>query len=237
MARGIDQNNGQSRMFFLGSDDRVYVMDDDYSQWNAEAIHCNVTSAVTSTTIATDGTFASTVTARGDGTFYAAGMNVLVISETEGLPLIKATTLVSVSGSNLTLADSVTVAVGDTVVVGGSIATIRTNYLGFKASETQRIARIGMQYHLDGPSGAISYVQASARTTQNRDSEPASVDAVFTNQDNAASYMLLGQVDQTDRVQDNAFNHGSLQGTNARLEMIVAGDANVRIQDLYAEVQ
>lgn len=237
MVRGPDQN-GVPRMFFLGSDDRVYVMDDDYAQWNAEAIVCSVTAASSTTVVATDGVFGTSVTARGNGTFYAAGMDVLVISETEGRPLTKKTTLVSVSGSSVTLADAVTVAIGDTLVIGGRTATIKANYMSFKPAATARLANMGMRYSIDGDSSGVAYVRGDAVTTQIRDSEPASVTSAFTNQDGGDSYLYLGANDGDDRVMERRLSQGALEGSSpARLEYIVTGNGAVRIQDLYAEVQ
>lgn len=237
MAHGPDQN-GVPRMFFLGSDDRVYVLDDDYAQWNENAIVCSVTADSSTTVVATDGTFATDVTARGNGTFWAAGMDVLVIWEVEGRPLMKKTTLVSVTASTVTLADAVVVATGDTLVIGGRTATIKTNFMTFKAAETARAANMGMRYSLDGDTDGVAYVRGDALTTQIRDTEPASVTSTFTSQDSGDSYLYLGANDDTDRTMDRRLSQGALQGSSpTRMEYIVSGNASVRIQDIYAEIQ
>ena len=238
MSYGIDQQTGTPAMFFLGSDNRIYKMDDDYAQWNAAPIVCHVTADTTGTVIATDGTFGTDITARGvAGNYWNAGMEVLVIGQSNGKPLIKRTTLTSISGANVTLADSVTVEIGDELQIGVRSYSIDTNYLSPKMSETARNGRVGIRYSLDGTSGRTAYVQALATTTQQVNEEPQGKPAILTKRDTGQDdYNYLGASDATLRVMDQGFAQGALQGTNARVSIKVVGGATVRLQDLYAEI-
>ena len=238
MARGIDPQSGKPGMFFLGSDDRIYLMDDSFSQWNTTPPTATVMAASTGTVIATNGTFGTDTAARGNDTFWIAGMEVLVISQQEGRKLIKRTTLTSISGSNVTVADAVTVDIGDTVQIGARAFTVKTNYLSPKMAETMRSGRSCIRFSLDGPTNATAYIKAGVDTTQVQDSEAIGINDLFTKADiGFDSYDLIGKADATMRVMDHAFANGRTQGTNVRLTLDVVGGAAVRLQDLYAEAQ
>jgi hypothetical protein len=243
MTRAIDQE-GKPRMFFLGSDNRVYIMDDDYSMWNPQPITATVMSASTGTVIATNGTFGTDVTARGNGTFWIAGMTVLVISQAAGANLIKRTTLTSISGSDVTVADAVTVASGDTIQIGVRASTIKTNFLSPKLYDTARNSKIGVRYVVDGPSNTTAYAKAQVLTTQDQDSEPTGVIQNLNDPEPSQdqyTYLGLKGDESTEakvaRVLDRALSRGAAQGTNSRLQLDLVGGASVRLQDLYAEAQ
>ncbi len=239
MAKAIDED-GKPRMFFLGSDNRVYVMDDKFSQWNENAIEATVDTAATSTTISTDGTFATSIASRGLGTFIEAGMQVLVVSQAAGRPLIKATTLVSESAGDLTLADAVTVAVGDKVYVGTRSYTVKTNFINMKGMETSRAVRAGMRFSMESLTGseAVAFAKCSVTTSRLEDDEIVPKTVCFTQGETGYDdYRFLSEDDNAGYVLDRSFLRGAVQGVNTRLELTVVGSAAVRLQDAYLEAQ
>lgn len=234
---------GKRRMFFLGSDDRVYMMDDQFSQWNADAIVATVSTGTTGTTLTTGTTFAADSTARGTANnYWNAGMDVLVVSGTDN-HLIKKTTLVSASGTTVTLADSVTVAAGDKVHVGVRTFTIKSNYFTLKKSETARVAAPAISYSLESRYGSggsvphVAFANVLAQTTVMVDGVPTADSRSFTGDETADSYAFLGTDTGDQRVIDQRFVGGAVQGTNARVEMIFSGGSGVRINDLHMEIQ
>ena len=243
MARGVDIE-GQPRTFFLGSDNRIYQLDDAFAMWNAQPIQSTVQSASTGTVIATNGAFGTDTTARGNGTFWVAGMDVLVVKGIDGRPLIKRTTLVSISGGNVTVADSVTVESGDIVIIGSRAMTLKTTFVSPKLYETAREGKVAIRYAIDGAVGATSYAQGAVLTTKMEDSEPEG-DRQHLNDEGTGfdHYAFLGERDDESdsahvvRCMDHEFSLGSAQGTNARLELTVVGGASLRLQDLYTEAQ
>lgn len=245
MASGTDKD-GVPRMFFLGDDNRVYAMDDNYAQWNESAIVAEVQADVTSsTTLEIDVALDSSITGRGTaGTYWNAGMEVLVVSQAEGTPLIKATTLVSYAASVITLADAVTATAGDKVYIGVRSYTIQTNYINVKPIETSRTARAGCRFSLDGGYDSDStvsqpaFAQVKIATSRQVSSANTPITVLYTKGETGYDdYVTLASDGGDGRVMDRSFALGGVQGVNARMEMRVSGGAGVRLHDLYLDAQ
>lgn len=254
MTSGID-SDGIKRMFFLGSDNRVYVLDDKFSEWNKDAVELTVAAANTTaaTTVSVTGASVldATITGRGAAdNYWNAGMHVLVVSQQEGRPLIKATTLSNVEANQpsagltrLTLADAVTVAAGDKVYVGVRKMTVKTNYANLKLGEATRVGRIGVRYSMEslygngGDTQHLAYASARAVTSVMRNSVPTRVEVSLTAGDSSDGYTLLGIDSGDGLVIERQFSQGSVQGQNTKVDMTIYSGASVRLNDFYMDIQ
>lgn len=243
MASGVDYL-GATMVAFLGSDNRVYRMEDDYAQWNTAPLIGTITTAATaSTSISISEQFGTGVVNRGnDDNYVEAGMEVLVIGQQTSNPLIAKTTLVSVttevSGSTVVLSDAVTVAAGDTILIGTRSFTITTTSVNAKLTEASRVAKVAIRYSLDSKDedASHSYAAVTVSAGQRREGVPLQVSKSMT-ETVASDYTFLGSDDGTNRTMEAGFAMGSVSGQNPSISMEIVGGSSVRLQDLYMEVQ
>lgn len=246
MTRGQDAL-GNSRVFFLGVDNRLYVLDDTYGMFNRDCVKNAAAATSTGTTITLLTPMGQTISDIGASeTYWRAGMPVLVMSP-DGLTVRGTSTVNTISGTTLTTDTAIPVTSGDIVIVGARVATIKTNYINLKGSETASVAKAGMRYGLRNRysaqiSGATTTALAGAKvqivTNRQIDGAMTAVTAGLTNDTAAAQYTALAaQGAQAEYSLERSFALGRAQGINHRLEMVLVGSAQVRMSDLYVEVQ
>jgi len=237
MARGV-ASDGTSRVFFLGTDNRLYAFDDAYGQGDRESWK---------TTVVDNGTV-SVLTGFATSVMSRVGLNVAIYSEdaTTGAATLKALTTVTVdSGTSLTLAASVAVVPGDIALVGVRTMRLETTFFNLKGTETARAVKLGLRYQLwsrfgngVGGSRQQAFVSASVKTETPRDGVPTSVENSLTTVAGAnTTYRWIGQDAPDAPVHEDGLQLGAASGANHQLKFTFLGGAQVRLQDMYTEIQ
>lgn len=249
MTRGQDED-GTERVFVLGRDQRLYVLDDLYSWFNREAIKVLATASSTGTTISVAGApFGQSVTDRGpDDNYVQAGMPVTV-SRSSDLSWVATTTLVSfVPGVSITVSDPVNVTVGDLVHVGSRVARIISNAIAPKDSgQRSTVKQVGLRYMLWSreqaglPSSVPQLAFCKAQVisgfrflTEDGFQPPQTANLTRTDDDPDA-YQSLGQTVGSENVQGSHFTRASNEGDNHKIELLIAAGAQVRLMDIEAQ--
>lgn len=245
MANGQDAD-GHSRVFFLAADKRIYAFDDTYSHFNREPTKTTVASASTGATINITTAIGQSVADRGAGSYVQNGLPVVVV-RSDDKTAVAVSTVVSFTSSSVTLADSVTVAAGDFVHIGVRSARIVTNYQNPKGTEASFLGSAAMRYNLwtrlqAGLNGLPQLAHAkvvgtSSQRVDSVDSGDSSVSVTMTHGDDSADYAYMGLGLTTNEPQERAFKRAKTRGQNHRLDVTLAGGAQVRIHDIYAEAQ
>lgn len=237
MARGI-ASDGSARIFFLGSDRRVYMMDDAYGNGDRESFR---TTVVDTGTVSTLNGFTASAMSR-------VGLTVAVYSEnaTTGEAILKGTATVTVDGgTSITMDASIAVVAGDIAIVGARTMQIDTTFMNIKRNETTRAASLGLRYRLwsrfgngGGGSKQQAFVSASAKTESPQDGIQTAKDNSLTNDSGQlTSYQWLAQDLPNAPVHETALKRGIATGQNHQLRMTFVGGAQVRLQDIYVEMQ
>jgi hypothetical protein len=237
MARGI-ASDGTSRVFFLATDNRLYAFDDAYGQGDRESYK---------TTVVDNGTI-SVLTGFTASVMSRVGLNVAIYSEdaTTGAAVLKALTTVTVdNGTSLTLASSVAVVPGYIALVGARSMRLETTFFNLKGTETARSCKLGLRYQLwsrfgnsVGGSRQQAFVTASVKTETLRDGVPTSVENSLTTDSVAnTTYRWIGQDLPDAPVHEDGLQLGAGSGANHQLKFTFVGGAQVRLHDMYTEVQ
>jgi hypothetical protein len=235
MPRGVD-GKGNSRVFFLDSENRLNVLDDLYGNGDKECFQQIVVDTGTLATL--------TITPTGVRTWI--GLEVLVYSTptaTAKAQLRGRATVVSQTSTTITLSSAIAVTAGDTIIVGARAMTVHTTFFNLKAEATTRLASIGLRYslasrHSEGLTSTKqhAFVTASARTEQDLEGIPATSTKPFTS-DSPANYRNLGIDLPDDAVHDVPLAQGGSSGANQQVRLTIVGGAQVKLQNIFAEVQ
>lgn len=255
MTRGQDVL-GASRVFVLLQDNRIYVLDDMYgdinrnSAKNAVAADPSGNQTYTGTTVYYTGTtLGQGISFRNSDAYIQIGMRVLIYSSAAPFTVKALATVAGFSSTpsnNIVLDQSVTVGVGDHIVVGVKVGTMMTNYFNPKDQEASRLSKVGMQYHLWsllGNTGGIFSPEAAAARFQNTVTRPVDGTMLpttvnFSSQEtnaNAFDFLLLSTTG--DEVYEKAATRAAAQGEDHAVTVTLVSGASLRVSDLYVEVQ
>lgn len=224
------------RVFWLGSDRRLYVFDDSYGTFVRNPTATTVGAKTTSATF--------TVVA---GAANRVGSTVAII-RTSATPhrLIAVREITSVpSTTSIVLDSEVAVLPGDTILVGVRSMTYASGYFTPKGLDAATINGARMHYDLWGqhsfdaaePPHSV-FVQASLRSRQWRESDSVLVTSTITDDESGdagyswAGYNLAGEPVAT---MDLALGLG--QSHSSQFRMTAIGGSQIRIQNIAIEVQ
>ena len=238
MTRGLD-SQGNYRVFFMDQDGRLYVLDDAYGNGSKESFQTTITDVGPLTTL--------NVTPSGERSWV--GLKVVIYkapTATEPAILRGTAEVVSQTVSTITLSSAITVASGDKIIVGAREMTIHSTFANIKDSAASHVVKIGIRHQPHslfsaGVAGAVpqqSFASAVVRTEELRDGVLTAVEASFTRESIAAptAYRWLEQ-DDVNRVHEQTFDRGRASGPNHQAKLSIIGGAQVRLHDLYLEVQ
>lgn len=238
MTRGLDAE-GNNRVWWLGSDKRLYCLDDAYGQFDKESNYKAVLETGSTTVIGTATTIATTNRIRIGCTvaFYTGGGG----SE---LVMIGTRTVASTTASTFTLDSAIVLPTGGCkMVVGARVATIRTTFHNWKRDERAQTGKLGIRYSLwsryanggvDGDRQA-SFMSVSAKTSVKVDGIPTIKTGVLTT-DGSVTYRPLAETPTSEHVFEATAALGNVGGMNHQIEVQLVGGAQVRVSDIYAEV-
>jgi len=232
MTRGFD-SYGVNRVFFLGQDRRVYVLDDTWVNGDKE---------IASFTADTE----QTVTSLSTSVAHIApwkGMEIMVVRTTAGAKSVisRATiTTESVSGGVTTIGfdQSISMKVGDLVTIGAKVMRLQTTVVNPKQSDTSKGGPLVVSYTMDsreqtGPYDA--FCEGRVISTRVRGGVPTKSDQTLNDLDSAHLTWLGSHVTDCP-VRDRKVAQGQTVGQGHLFDVTILGNAQVRIQDLHVEV-
>lgn len=241
MARGLDVD-GNNRTHFLGSDKRLYAMDDAFGQFDRES---------NKTTIAQTGTTA-TITGMYPGIKMRASQTAIFYTGGGTVPMrmlgkrtITAVTYVPATlDYTLTLDSSITIPLGGcTMLVGPHESKIRTTFVNWKRGERSQVGQLGLRYSLWSrhSAGLVDEEQAMFASFTGKSS--TRIDGVHTvktgsyTTDGAYTYQPLSETPASEHVFEKTVELGEIGGVNHQFEIELIGGAQIRIADLYTSVK
>lgn len=235
MTRGVDKY-GVMRVFLLGADRRLYVLDDNWSQMEREP--WSFTAAANETIAGFTSSIAHTPS--------WLGLSVTVTRTTDGVKSIVGIATITgetISGVNttVTLSNSITTKVGDSVVIGLRSMRLQTTFINVKKSDTAMSPAAGISYAMDsradvGGAGPYdAFISGRAVTSKIIDGIPVRGDESLNN-DDPQNYTWLGGHSVNDPVRDKKVAQGLATGQNHMFDIRIIGSAQVRLQDLFVEV-
>lgn len=238
MMQGKD-DSGNRHVFFLGSDKRIYALDDTYGHFDRESNYQSVTQSGS----------VSTVTVGSTGIKVRVGMTATFYSGGSGSPLVylgKRTISSLVAETSITLDSAITLPVGGCkMLIGAREATIRTTYGTWKGTESASLGSLGMRFSLlsrysanigDESNVQAAFVNASVRATKRRGQEMVDTSVTLTGPD-ANSYSPLGVTSTSDPVYTVGLSSAEVSGQNHQVEINLIGGAQVRVSDIFAQVK
>ena len=184
-----EDGDGDSRVFFMDQQGRLFAMDDTYAEWNSEPVPLNVTEAATdSSTVSFGTTFAlapvgSDRSNLNNGTYIVPGMWVNIesanINASEGFPnttqrqTAKVVSYTPGATGTITFDRQVTVAVDDLIYVGVRHMTVKTNYVNLRGgAQNTSVSEVGVRYSQRSsdfvikPLGQTTFMAANVRVAQ-----------------------------------------------------------------------
>lgn len=237
MAVGKD-DLGINRTFFLGSDRRIYVLDDSYSYFVKDPAKIFPSERGSQSTFVVPASAAN-----------RAGVPVLVChNPIDNEMRVKAfRTIVaadSVAGT-ITLDSAVTIKNGDWLVIGARSMTLTTTSISPKNAEASKANGIVMNGSLwsyksasgSGESQGLFY-RARALTTSIINDVPTLSENRLTEADDASEhYSWSGNSPNTDPVMNLRAAKGTSLGFAHQISVDFVGGAQMRLNNLYTEVQ
>lgn len=238
MTRGVDAF-GVNRVFLLGQDRRLYVLDDNWAQVDKDIVSFVAQASETT----------SSITSSLSHIASWRGLSVNVIrTDADGVKTIVGTATIqteTISGGNttITLSQPVTTKIGDIVTIGMRSMRLRTTALNAKQSDTATTPAVGCQYALesrrDTSSGGTppydAFASARLIASQVENGVPVKSDQSM-NGDDPSQFEWLGSHATGDPVRNQKLANGRATGQNHVLDLILTGNAQVRLQDLSIEV-
>lgn len=234
MTVGVDNEpGGVTRVFFLGSDRRIYAMDDSFGVYGLEP---------TTNTVSVSGSV-TTISATIDGT-TRAGSPVAVYSSASSPWSLKATRTIasvdSVAGT-ITLDAAVAVVPGDKLVTGVRSMAITTTGMTVDGADTKSLRGLHPKYsHYSFLSATGSgteqpvFVAASSRSMSIRDGAPTEV-STYLSSDLTQTHSWLGTSKASPMPAEKRLGLGSSTGSSHEFTLSFVGAAQVRLQRLAAE--
>lgn len=232
MTVGLDQNKTQ-RVFYLGSDKRLYALDD---LWGLTDQECNYTD------IAQTGS-TTTITGLTTGYKMLVGMDVAFYKGGSGtrLEFLGLRTIASKTDTEIVLDSAITLPVGGCkMLVGPRRMKIRTNWAAWKQSDQATVAKAGLRYSQCSLYSLVSTLSEKQASFVKGTLRSASLqNGILTRKESTLTgntYSPLGE-DVTDaQTFDYGLAQGMAQGQSFQLEVEFVGGSQVRLQDLFVEV-
>lgn len=234
MTRGVD-SSGVNRVFVLGQDRRIYVLDDNWAQGDKDTWQI---------TADANQTVSSMVTSLAHIPSWK-GMSATVVRTTSGVASIVATATITsetVAGGSTTFGFDapITMRIGDVIHIGMRSMRVKTTFMNVKQSDSS-LFTAGISVALDsridsGASGAYeAFVSGSVTTNRLREGIPTkSVQTL--NSDDSSHYRWIGRHEADDVVRDLSLVQGQAVGQNHMIDLTITGNAQVRLQDIWVEV-
>lgn len=239
MTRGQDAD-GNSRVFFLGSDKRLYAMDDTYGNGDKECYQSSISQTGTLTTLNVSETTNAESWVGATVVVYAGGLG------TSRAVLRGVRTISSVGVGTVTLDSSIAVTSGDYIIIGARTMTVRTTFATLKGTATQQANKIGLRYALWSRLSAAlptsfyqnCFVTAEAKTIELVDRVPTQKTVPMTLGDTSASpsYKWLGYSYPNDTEFTTGLDRGIATGASHQITLTFVGGAQVKLHDLYVEM-
>lgn len=235
MARGLDAD-GNNRTHFLGSDKRLYAMDDAFGQFDRESNKTTIAQTGTVTTL-TGLTTGIKMRASQTALFYTGG-------GTTAMRMLGKRTISSTTDTTVTLDSSITIPLGGcTMLVGPHESKIRTTFVNWKRAERSQVGQLGLRYSLWSrhSAGLVDEEQGMFASVTGKSS--TRIDGVHTvktgsyTTDGSYTYQPLSETPSTEHVFEKTVELGEVGGMNHQFEIELVGGAQIRIADLYTSVK
>lgn len=235
MARGLDVD-GNNRTHFLGSDKRLYAMDDAFGQFDRESNKTTIVQTGTVTTL-TGLTTGIKMRASQTAIFYTGGGTV-------PMRMLGKRTISSTTDTTVTLDSAITIPLGGcTMLVGPHESKIRTTFVNWKRGERSQVGQLGMRYNLWSrySAGLVDEEQAMFASITGKSS--TRIDGVHTvksgsyTTDGSYTYQPLSETPTSEHVFEKTVELGEVGGMNHQFEIELVGGAQIRIADLYTSVK
>jgi hypothetical protein len=237
MTRGLDAE-GNNRTVFLGSDKRLYAMDDAFGQFDQESNKTAIAQTGSVTTI-TGLTTGIKMRASMTAAFYSGGDGTLA-------SLIGKRTIDSTTDSSITLDSAITLPTGGcTMLVGPHECSITTTFVNWKRGEKASVGQMGMRYNLwsnysDGGDPAfdpqVAFASVSGLTSERTDGVWSPKTSSYTT-NGSTTYTTLSETPSYEHVFEREFGLGEVGGKNHQFTFDLIGGAQIRLHDLYTFVK
>lgn len=232
MTVGLDEDKTQ-RVFYLGSDKRLYALDDLWGVTDQESNYIAIAQTGSTTTI-TGLTTGYKMLVGMDVAFYKGGLGTR-------LEFIGLRSIVSKTDTEIVLDSAITLPTGGCkMLVGPRRMKVRTNWAAWKQSDQATVAKAGLRYSLWGLYNTVSQLYARLPAFVKGTLRSSSlVNGVITSKTSTLtgdSYSALGEEASTPQTFDYGLAQGMAQGQSFQLEVEFVGGAQVRLQDLFVEV-
>lgn len=247
--RTIRDAGGQPRACFLAADQRIYALDDTWTDANSFQASCTVTptAAGSGTTLSftNGGTFQDGDTGfeqRNTNLLLRVGMLVEIIDENGDV--VSDTTIASVTstgatGGTIVLTASQSWKTGYLVRIGGrQRATILSNYIGAETMDTMSIDGLQVRYTLNGNLGTAG---ARIRLLKSDWDAGRGEDSRTINLTDGDKFEELGWVSNTSNAiaslgRRRSFQKGRADCQEVAVQIELTGEQQVRIQDIALEL-
>lgn len=232
MTLGYD-DNGKRRVFFLGNDRRIYALDDAFGLFQRDI----------SKEVPLETGTVSTLTVT-DSAANRVGVPVLVCYDAKpGETRVKyQRTIASVGVGTITLDSAVTLTGSEWLVIGARSMSVHSTFLAPKSSQPTKVDAIGMRYDMWSTFAASgvgipqsAFYKMSTVTTQWRDNIRRRKEEVLTAVGDEP-YLFTG-FNLVDEPVLEARRAGSASGYTFQVKLDFVGSAQVRLHDIYAEVE
>lgn len=230
--------NGTNRTFFLGNDGRGYVLDDSYSYFVKDPAKVYPSERGSQTTFVVAWTDANRV-----------GVPVLVChNPIDNEVRIKATrtiTAIDENAGTITLDSAVTIANGDWLLIGARSMTLTTTSMSPKNAEASKVNSVvfrASMWSLKSATGSGedqgAFYRAQSTTTSVLDDEPVlTTNRLTEGDDSSEHYSWSGDSPSTDPMLNLRAAKGTSLGFAHQISVDFIGGAQVRLQNLFTEVQ
>lgn len=221
------------RVFWLGSDKRLYALDDLWGTLDDDSSY---------TAISTTGS-TTTISGLTTGVRMRVGMDVAFYKGGAGVELefIGLRTIASKTDSSITLDSAITLPVGGCkMLVGPRRFTVKTNWASWKQSDATTLGKLGLRYSLwsgystSGGTGTrhAAFAKVTVRSASKQDGYMTRKESSLT----AGGYSPLAEDTPEIQTFETGYALGMSQGHSFQVELDVVGGTQVRLQDLFAEV-
>jgi len=223
MTVGLD-SEGVQRLFFLGSDRRLYVMDDSFAVFGATATSVAISAAAT------------TATFTASGSSCRVGVPVALYGSTGDLKALS--TIASVGTGTVTLAASLSVKAGDTLAIGVKQMVVRSAYVSMRGADAAAVRGVSVKFDVYGPATSPVWAHASVATLSQWDGLPAKRTTRLSDQDardGSLEYSRIGIAEDNGALSDYRIACGSSTGMSHQVELRFASVAQVRLAQASVE--
>ena len=242
--------NGKQLVYFVGSDHRVYALDDNFAHYNRDPWRSTIDLASTSSFIRVAGSFASDATSLGTADNHIAiGMNLMVLDgNSTTIKLLTTVNSFDPVTRIIGLNHIVSVIVGDVVVLGYRTMRIKTNNL--KVAEgtdpasgrnlALRHALTSRVTHGDSAVTQDAYVRARCVTPKKHGGQDVTTSYATSNLtssfDDANRYEHLGRSESRNLVRNLKLTRALPAGQELEFDLEFLCPAQVGLVDASVEV-